>query len=537
MTRDELVSAIQPKVDGTINLQRVFQTPSLDFFIMLSSIASLLGPRSQANYAAGNAFQDSFAHMNSESTTKYASINLGFIEDSDVMNPRPDLRRNIVRAGGIPIRMSEVLSTLEYIIKTDNQQSPKQIAVGLDWQSLSESYRPALLETALFSHLEYATDQTKSAGYSQPSMTINKAISAATNKEQVYDIIIQSLAQQISSLLVIDVNSIGPDSSIDGLGLDSLIAIELKTWIARNLYATIQTSEILDTRTLRALAELAAEKCTLIDQGQEAQSSSVEMEEDRATVQSAHNIGSDPNLRSVKLPKPPLPDLQSTLEFYLYSIRAFCTDQEIENVSQATKSFLKPGSVGQKLMQRLLDRAAHSKIDSWLADLYNDHVYLKHREPVNPWQHFFGCHTDSHLVHTQAERAAIVSKAAFSFNKRVEQGQVETEYLNEQPLCMNSLKWIFNSTRMPGQDVDSMHTFPGNDYLVAMRKGHFFKVLLQCHGKPVSLLSLEATFRAILSQTGRDMPPFGIFTADVRSDWAKVAKFLLKVYRVNHTDI
>ncbi len=524
MSGEDFESAIRPKVDGSLHLQKVFQGPSLDFFVMLSSLASVLGPRSQANYAAGNAFQDELAYTQSQSETHYISLNLGLIEDSEIIVSNPDMRRNAVRAGCIPLRLSELFSLLEYAMSTQAREDRvHQIAIGLDRQSLLGSHRPALLDSPLFSHLAYCVDERDTQRKAGPMEAVDKAIAAATTLDEVQNIMTTAIARQTSSLLAIDVDTIDPDSPMENLGLDSLIAIELKAWIARTLRAGLQTSEIMDTPTIRALAKVAAKRSNLVTMQQ------IELAADHDTKQNEVTLSVDhehlpmqlPN--PTVLPSPPIPDLESTLGIYIYSMRAFCSKDELENLSKAIQEFVTPGGFGQLLRQRLLERTRDPQIDSWLADLYNRHVYLKHREPVNPWQHFFGCHAASKIPHGQAERAAIICKAAFSFKKHLEAGAVGPDYLNEQPLCMNTLNWLFNSIREPRIGVDSMQKFPGYDYLVAMRKGHFFKVPLSRHNKPISILSLKATFRTIIDQPLIEAPAFGILTADNRDSWAKVS--------------
>jgi KR domain len=48
--------AILPKTIGTQNLERLVENEPLEFFIMFSSISSIIGLISQSNYAAGNAY-------------------------------------------------------------------------------------------------------------------------------------------------------------------------------------------------------------------------------------------------------------------------------------------------------------------------------------------------------------------------------------------------------------------------------------------------------------------------------------------------
>ncbi len=53
---------LAPKVEGTLVLQELFDIPALDFFVLYSSSSAFSGLPGQVDYAAANAFLDSFAH-------------------------------------------------------------------------------------------------------------------------------------------------------------------------------------------------------------------------------------------------------------------------------------------------------------------------------------------------------------------------------------------------------------------------------------------------------------------------------------------
>ncbi|KAJ5559613.1 Nonribosomal peptide synthetase [Penicillium frequentans] len=54
--------AVKPKIDGSVNLDKCFSTDrSLEFFIMLSSLASVIGNSGQSNYNIGNMYCCSLA--------------------------------------------------------------------------------------------------------------------------------------------------------------------------------------------------------------------------------------------------------------------------------------------------------------------------------------------------------------------------------------------------------------------------------------------------------------------------------------------
>ncbi|MCP5007584.1 MAG: SDR family NAD(P)-dependent oxidoreductase, partial [Planctomycetes bacterium] len=60
-SEEEFRNVLQPKITGTINLDRATQGIELDFFVLFSSGAGALGNIGQADYATANAFMDRFA--------------------------------------------------------------------------------------------------------------------------------------------------------------------------------------------------------------------------------------------------------------------------------------------------------------------------------------------------------------------------------------------------------------------------------------------------------------------------------------------
>jgi NAD(P)-dependent dehydrogenase (short-subunit alcohol dehydrogenase family) len=55
-TIDAWKEVVETKVKGSLNLHKLLKDESLDFFVMTSSVASILGSSGQTNYSAGMYF-------------------------------------------------------------------------------------------------------------------------------------------------------------------------------------------------------------------------------------------------------------------------------------------------------------------------------------------------------------------------------------------------------------------------------------------------------------------------------------------------
>ena len=75
-TPEIAASVLAPKVKGTLVLDEVLKDINLDFFVLCSSLSSIMGEFGQVDYCAANAFLDGFAHRHaSKSGSCTVSIN------------------------------------------------------------------------------------------------------------------------------------------------------------------------------------------------------------------------------------------------------------------------------------------------------------------------------------------------------------------------------------------------------------------------------------------------------------------------------
>jgi len=78
-------------------------------------VAGILGSPAQANYAAGNTFQDALACQRVPQGEKAASIDLGLVTYSGYVADHPEAREARERSGLLPITERELLSLLDFL--------------------------------------------------------------------------------------------------------------------------------------------------------------------------------------------------------------------------------------------------------------------------------------------------------------------------------------------------------------------------------------------------------------------------------------
>ena len=85
-SRETAERVLEPKIKGTRVLDEILGPEKLDFFALFSSVSAISGPRGQADYAAANAFLDSFAQEKAlKDRTYVVAINWGVWQDVGIV--------------------------------------------------------------------------------------------------------------------------------------------------------------------------------------------------------------------------------------------------------------------------------------------------------------------------------------------------------------------------------------------------------------------------------------------------------------------
>ncbi|KAF3395631.1 Compactin diketide synthase mokB [Talaromyces pinophilus] len=516
MTVETFNSVLESKMVGTLNLQKVFSPENLHFFISLSSAVGIIGTSGQANYNAGNTLQDAIAQWQKDSSCHYMSINIGTIEGADATINNQSRMQALRRQGLTPIMPDELLSFFEYSMSVDAREAGcHQAIIGFTSESLAETTAAnGAVHTPMFTHVRHARKTDAKSDVAVQRKTFKDIITETKNPNEISLFIAQSIAAKLASLISVDVSDIDLGSSIIDSGIDSLIAIELRNWVMREFDSPIQSSEVLDGADIVSLAQKVALRSRLLaDDSTEADTnSSVGIPISTLPTSRSRSIESQRKTLETLLAPLPVPDLTDTLRKFVDSRKAMASPEELEEVALAVEEFKASGSALQKKLQE--NPFGNEK----RLQFYDNYIHLDRREALQDHALFYLGHlTDGAPVHTQAERAAIITISALSFKKQLQNGTLEQNSLNGVPLCTETLQWIFHTVQVPTEGGDKVRKYPPSNNIVVMRRGHFFQVTVQ---EQDGVAELAALFNQLIALSEQPVPPVSVLTSKERDDWA-----------------
>ncbi|KAL6718615.1 hypothetical protein ACLMJK_002849 [Lecanora helva] len=260
MSHSQWTESLRPKVQGTWNLHQ--QLPSnIDFFITLSSFAGVFGNRTQSNYAAAGAFQDALAHYRRSRGLKAVTIDLGIMRDVGVIAQQgvTGSLKEWEKPFGIREEEFHLMMTniIQAEIHSETQQSdnPPQIMTGFATGGavqLAGINSPFYFSDPRFSHLALtglstASNSSRATDTSSPSdpnyLADFKAL-ATQDREAACNRLTAALMARVAKSLQTDVAEISDTKPLHSYGVDSLVAIEIATWLFREVKLTVTVFEV-----------------------------------------------------------------------------------------------------------------------------------------------------------------------------------------------------------------------------------------------------------------------------------------------------
>ncbi|KAH7303554.1 reducing type I polyketide synthase [Stachybotrys elegans] len=259
------------KFAGSWNLHQELPK-GMDFFILLSSMSGCIGFQSQAHYDAGNAFQDQLARHRLAQGERGVSLNLGPI-DLDGPNYRTANFRDLVFNSGFHLKQSadDLCDLLELVCSEEKAalrpQSHSQIVMGIEDPARVRAKgrsEPIWMQKALFSHF-----YTRGSGVSNDGAADSRRkapnsagpkLAAATTDADAAKVVTEALIQELSGVLGRAPDAFELHQPLHAYGLDSLVAVDVRNWFAREFKADVPVFDLMGTTTLEEIGQMVSQR-------------------------------------------------------------------------------------------------------------------------------------------------------------------------------------------------------------------------------------------------------------------------------------
>ena len=237
---------LAPKMLGAWHLHRMTRHQPLDFFVLYSSMASLLGAAGQANYAAANAFLDGLARHRRSLGLPGLSINwTGWSEIG--MAARHQMGQRIVTQGLGTIAPKQGMEILEYLLS----RSSAQVGVApIDWSILGQR-SGAGRSSPFFSN--FRDRQPAQPARDQRLPKLNAAFDTATSEERLA-VVAAHLCAEIAAVLRLGPEDVDMQQPLNRIGLDSSMAVELRNRLRFQLGLDVPMVSFMQGTSIAQLA-------------------------------------------------------------------------------------------------------------------------------------------------------------------------------------------------------------------------------------------------------------------------------------------
>uniref|UniRef100_A0A8C2C102 carnitine O-palmitoyltransferase n=1 Tax=Cyprinus carpio TaxID=7962 RepID=A0A8C2C102_CYPCA len=223
------------------------------------------------------------------------------------------------------------------------------------------------------------------------------------------------------------------------------------------------------------------------------------------------------------LPNLPVPAVKDTVKRYLESARLLMSDAEYERMTTLAKEF--ESSLGNRLQWYLKLKAMWAS--NYVSDWWEEYVYLRGRGPLMVNSNYYGMDF-LYVTPTpiQAARAGNTLHACLLYRRKLNREEIKPVILNV-PLCAAQCERIFNTTRIPGEETDSLIHWQDSEYVAVFHRGRYFRLWLYHAGRMLSPREIEHQIQHILDDPSPPVPgeaKLAALTAGDRIPWAQARK-------------
>jgi NADPH:quinone reductase-like Zn-dependent oxidoreductase/acyl carrier protein len=250
LNHQRLDRVLRPKMHGAWNLHQQTLDLPLDFFVCFSSMSVVFGVAGQANYAAANMFLDALANYRHGLGLPALAINWGYLGKVGYVARNERVAELLESWGARALSPSEALTLLGRLLADEVVQAG---VMRVDWAR----WRPPGASIAIsprFSELRAGLERDREDADSD-EVSPRKAVLAAA-PERRKELLQEFLCNKLARVLGSSAGQVDPEKALTDLGLDSLMAVELRNWIEGELEVNVPIVNFMQGLNVAGLAGL-----------------------------------------------------------------------------------------------------------------------------------------------------------------------------------------------------------------------------------------------------------------------------------------
>lgn len=263
MSVEDYARAIRPKVQGSWNLHEVLSDVDLEYFIMLSSLNGITGNVSQANYAAGNTFQDAIARHRSARGLPAVAIDLGMVRGVGYVAETDGVANRLERMGFRAVDEEEVLHLIQdAILHPIRHATDSQILTGFNSHLGAGNTNVFWAKDPILGGVLRATgikSKTRSNRV-HDAMDLREQLANVPLPDDRLVVLQTAIVRKLAAMFFVDDETIQVGESLARYGVDSLVAVELRNWLVVQLAIEVSIFDIMQSASVKQLASSLAAK-------------------------------------------------------------------------------------------------------------------------------------------------------------------------------------------------------------------------------------------------------------------------------------
>lgn len=252
----QLAAVLAPKVVGGAVLDRATRTRALDYFVVYSSATTLIGNPGQPAYVAANGYLEGLVRARRAAGLPGLAIGWGAIADAGILARDPDTARRLERLTGVAGMPSHVALGHLGELLAGRLPTADGVVFCADIRPVAAHKDIRLFASPTFAGL-FGDDEEVAA---QDTVDLRAQIEGKSDVEATR-ILGELFAAEVARILRQSPEEVGQHRSLAELGMDSLMALELRMGVEKRFgielpLVAITSVKNIDDLARRALAQL-----------------------------------------------------------------------------------------------------------------------------------------------------------------------------------------------------------------------------------------------------------------------------------------